>query len=63
MSAEDFDRPSVNVANISNLLEPDFQVHIVYTLLKDSKDKEGDINGELEKWVETADKWILKTTA
>ena len=41
----------------------DFQVHIVYTLLKDSKDKEGDINGELEKWVETADKWILKTTA
>ena len=41
----------------------DFQVHIVYTLLKDSKDKEGDINGKLEKWIETADKWILKTTA
>ena len=48
------DQPDVN---------DDFQVHIVYTLLKDSNDKEGDINGELEKWVETADKWILKTTA
>ena len=48
------DQPDVN---------DDFQVHIVYTLLKDSKDKEGDINGELEKWVETANKWILKTTA
>ncbi len=43
------DQPDVN---------DDFQVHIIYTLLKDSKDKEGDINGELEKWVETADKWI-----
>ena len=48
------DQPDVN---------DDFQVHIVYTLLKDSKDKEGDINGDLEKWVETANKWILKTTA
>ena len=47
------DQPDVN---------DDFQVHIVYTLLKDSKDKEGDINGKLEKWIETADKWILKTT-
>ena len=40
----------------------DYQVHIIYMLLKDSKDKEEDINGKLEKWVETADKWILKTT-
>ena len=31
------DQPDVN---------DDFQVHIVYTLLKDSKDKEGDINGD-----------------
>ena len=29
----------------------DFQIHIVYTLLKDSKDKEGDINGAVEKWI------------
>ena len=48
------DQPDVN---------DDFQIHIVYTLLKDSKDKEGDINGDLEKWIEIADKWILKTTA
>ena len=41
----------------------DFQIHIVYTLLKDSKDKEGDINGDVEKWVEIADAWILKKTA
>jgi len=43
------DQPDVN---------DDFQVHIVYTLLKDSKDKEGDINGDVEKWVEIADTWI-----
>ena len=48
------DQPDVN---------DDFQVHIVYTLLKDSKDKEGDINGDLEKWLEIADNWILKKTA
>ena len=40
-----------------------FQIHIVYTLLKDAKDKEGDINGDVEKWIEEADKWILKKTA
>ncbi len=48
------DQPDVN---------DDFQVHVVYTLLKDSKDKEGDINGDVEKWVEIADNWILKKTA
>ena len=47
------DQPDVN---------DDYQVHIIYMLLKDSKDKEEDINGKLEKLVETADKWILKTT-
>ena len=40
-----------------------FQIHIVYTLLKDAKDKEGDINGDVEKWIEEADNWILKKTA
>ena len=40
----------------------DFQVHIIYSLLKESKDKEGDINGDIEKWIEIADAWILKTT-
>ena len=35
------DQPDVN---------DDYQIHIVYSLLKDSKDKEGDINGAIEKW-------------
>ena len=34
------DQPDVN---------DDYQIHIVYSLLKDSKDKEGDINGAIEK--------------
>jgi len=47
------DQPDVN---------DDYQVHIVYSLLKDTKDKEGDINGAIEKWIKTSDKFILKTT-
>jgi len=47
------DQPDVN---------DDYQVHIIYSLLKNSKDKEGDINGAIEKWIETSDKFILKTT-
>jgi len=47
------DQPDVN---------DDYQIHIVYSLLKDSKDKEGDINGAIEKWIEASDKYILKTT-
>ena len=47
------DQPDVN---------DDYQIHIVYSLLKDSKDKEGDINGAIEKWIEVSDKFILKTT-
>ena len=38
------------------------QVHIIYSLLADSKDNEGDINGDVEKWIKNADKWILKKT-
>jgi len=44
------DQPDVN---------DDFQVHIVYTLIKDSKDKEGDINGDVEKWIEIADNFRI----
>ena len=40
----------------------DFQVHVVYTLYKDSKDKEGDINGKVEELMRIADDWIYKTT-
>ena len=42
----------------------DYQIHIVYSLLKYSKDKdkESDINGALEKLIEASDKFILKTT-
>ena len=47
------DQPDVN---------DDYQIHIIYSLLKDTKDKEGDINGAIEKWIETSDKYILKTT-
>jgi hypothetical protein len=47
------DQPDVN---------DDYQIHIVYSLLKDSKDKEGDINGAIEKWIEASDNYILKTT-
>ena len=47
------DQPDVN---------DDYQIHIIYSLLKDSKDKEGDINGAIEKWIEASDKYILKTT-
>ena len=46
------DQPDVN---------DDYQIHIIYSLLKDSKDKEGDINGAIEKWIEASDKYILKT--
>ena len=48
------DQPDVN---------DDFQFHIIYSLYKDSKDKEGDINGAVEKLIEIADQWIAKTTA
>ena len=47
------DQPDVN---------DDYQIHIIYSLLKDSKDKEGDINGALEKWIAASDEFILKTT-
>ena len=47
------DQPDVN---------DDYQIHIIYSLLKDTKDKEGDINGAIEKWIKTSDKYILKTT-
>ena len=47
------DQPDVN---------DDYQIHIIYSLLKDSKDKEGDINGALEKWITASDEFILKTT-
>ena len=40
----------------------DYQIHIVYSLLEDSKDREGDINGALEKLISASDKFILKTT-
>ena len=40
----------------------DYQIHIIYSLLKDTKDNEGDINGAIEKWIEASDKYILKTT-
>ena len=39
-----------------------YQIHIIYSLLKDSKDKEGDINGALENWIKASDKFIIKTT-
>ena len=42
------DQPDVN---------DDFQFHIIYSLYKDSKDKEGDINGAVEKMIEIADQW------
>jgi len=49
------DQPDIN---------DDYQIHIVYSLLKYSKDKdkESDINGALEKLIEASDKFILKTT-
>ena len=47
------DQPDVN---------DDYQMHVVYTLYKDSKDKEGDINGKLEELIKLADDWIYETT-
>ena len=43
-------------------ISDDYQMHVVYTLYKDSKDKEGDINGKLEELIKLADDWIYKTT-
>ena len=47
------DQPDVN---------NDYQIHIIYTLFKDSKDKEGDINGQLKELIKYADDWTYKTT-
>ena len=47
------DQPDVN---------DDYQMHVVYTLYKDSKDKEGDINGKLEELIKLADDWVYETT-
>ena len=47
------DQPDVN---------DDYQIHIIYSLLKDTKDKEGDINGAIEKLIEISDKGMLKIT-
>ena len=40
----------------------DFQIHVIYTLYKDSKDKEGDINGKVERLIKVANDWTYKTT-
>ena len=40
----------------------DYQMHVVYTLYKDSKDNEKDINGKLEEMIKKADDWIYKKT-
>ena len=38
----------------------DFQIHIIYTLYKDSKDNEGDINGKVEELIKVANDWTYK---
>jgi len=48
------DRPDVN---------DDFQIHFIYLLDKDSKDKEWDINGDIEKLTAKANDKLLKITA
>jgi hypothetical protein len=40
----------------------DYKFHVIYTLYKDSKDKEGDINGKVEELMKIADDWTYKTT-
>jgi len=47
------DQPDVN---------DDFQIHVIYSFYADSKDKENDISGKVEKYVRAADNWIYKKT-
>jgi len=47
------DQPDVN---------DDFQIHVIYSFYADSKDKENDISGKVEKYIRSADDWIYKKT-
>ena len=47
------DQPDVN---------DDFQIHVIYSFYADSKDKENDISGKVEKYIRSADNWIYKKT-
>ena len=47
------DQPDVN---------DDFQIHVIYSFYADSKDKENDISGKVEKYVRAADNWVYKKT-
>ena len=40
----------------------DYQIHFNYLLAKDSKDREFDINGKMEKIILMANKWMEKST-